>query len=80
MTADRGLMEIVKIPFVLGIIDGIEESPCTAIGPMGCGDLTSVPSILLPCSFDAGRNILSECPSLADGSTVRDLSVDGGDF
>lgn len=70
----------VKIPFVLRNIDGIEESPCTAIGPMGCGDLTSVPSILLPCSFDVGRNIPMGRPSLADGSTVRDLSVDGGDF
>lgn len=56
------------------------QSAGTAIGPMGCGDLTSVPSILLPCSFDVGRNIPSGCPSLADGSTVRDLSVDGGDF
>lgn len=74
------MMEIVKIPFVLRNIDGIEESPCTAIGPMGCGDLTSVPSILLPCSFDVGRNIPSGCPSLVDGSTVRSLSVDGGDF
>lgn len=30
--------------------------------------------------FDVGRNIPSGCPSLADGSTVRNLSVDGGDL
>lgn len=46
-------MEIVNIPFVLGRIDGIEESPCTAIGPMRCGDLTSDPSIFLSCPISA---------------------------
>lgn len=43
-------METVKIPLALDCDDGVDESPCTAIGPMRCGDLTSDPSTLLPSS------------------------------
>ena len=40
-------MGIIKAPSVLWIDDGIGESLCTAIGPMGCGDPSSDPSTLL---------------------------------
>lgn len=73
------MMEIVKIPFVLDSIDGIEESLCTAIGPMRCGDLTSDPSIFLFCPISApailgkasfGCILVTESDAFALGSMV----------
>lgn len=64
-------MGIIKAPSVLPIIDGIGESLCTAIGPMGCGDPSSDPSTLLSlCIYTAPTDIL-----VADGDPTVGRAV-----
>lgn len=63
----------VKVPSYNDGTGRLGESPCTAIGPMGCGDPSSDPSTLLsPCIYTAPTDILVADGDLTVGRAVAD--------